>query len=129
MGSTNLYAQKHNPFVYFDPIRLNPERCTRSVVPLTQLQTDIAANALPNFMFIKPNICNNSHDCPLDISDAWLTNLLDTAHPRPGCDGSDLLRCHVIRRRAGIAYLLRLAGTRRRACACGYLFAAGQKWV
>src|SRR5918995_22111 len=39
LGSTHLYAQKHNPFVYFDPIRLNPERCIRSVVPLTQLQT------------------------------------------------------------------------------------------
>ena len=76
MGSTLLYAQKHNPFVYFDPIRLNPERCTRSVVPLTDLQTDIAANSLPNFMFIKPNICNDSHDCSLRVSDAWLMNLL-----------------------------------------------------
>jgi phosphatidylinositol-3-phosphatase len=81
IGSTSLYAQKHNPFVYFDSIRLNPERCTRSVVPLTQLQTDIAANALPNFMFIKPNICNDSHDCSLDVSDAWLTNLLNTLIP------------------------------------------------
>jgi hypothetical protein len=80
-GSTTLYAQKHNPFVYFDPIRLNTERCTRSVVPLTQLQTDIAANALPNFMFIKPNMCNDSHDCALDVSDAWLTNLLNTLIP------------------------------------------------
>ena len=81
VGSTLLYAQKHNPFVYFDPIRLNPERCTRSVVPLTALQTDIAANSLPNFMFIKPNICNDSHDCSLDVSDAWLTNLLNTLIP------------------------------------------------
>jgi phosphatidylinositol-3-phosphatase len=81
LGSTNLYAQKHNPFVYFDPIRLNPERCQRSVVPLTALQTDISANALPNFFFIKPNICNDSHDCSLDISDAWLTNLLNTLIP------------------------------------------------
>ncbi len=81
IGSTNLYAQKHNPFVYFNPIRLNPERCTRSVVPLTQLQADIAANSLPNFMFIKPNICNDSHDCSLDVSDAWLTNLLNILIP------------------------------------------------
>jgi hypothetical protein len=48
---------------------------------LTQLQTDIAANALPNFMFIKPNMCNDSHDCALDVSDAWLTNLLNTLIP------------------------------------------------
>jgi phosphatidylinositol-3-phosphatase len=81
IGSTHLYAQKHNPFVYFDPIRLDAERCTRSVVPLTQLPVDIAANSLPNFMFIKPNICNDSHDCSLDISDAWLTNLLNILIP------------------------------------------------
>ena len=67
LGSTHLYAQKHNPFIYFDPIRLNPERCARTIVPLTALQTDIAANSLPNFMFIKPNICNDSHDCSLDV--------------------------------------------------------------
>ena len=81
LGSTNLYAQKHNPYIYFDPIRLDPERCARTIVPLTALQTDIAANALPNFMFIKPNICNDSHDCSLDVSDAWLTNLLGTLIP------------------------------------------------
>jgi phosphatidylinositol-3-phosphatase len=81
LGSTHLYAQKHNPYIYFDPIRLNPERCARSIVPLTALQTDITANALPNFMFIKPNICNDSHDCSLDVSDAWLTNLLNTLIP------------------------------------------------
>ncbi len=81
LGSTNLYAQKHNPFIYFDPIRLNPERCTRTIVPLTALQTDIATNSLPDFMFIKPNICNDSHDCSLDVSDAWLTNLLMTLIP------------------------------------------------
>lgn len=81
VGSTHLYAQKHNPFVYFDPIRLNAERCQRSVVPLTALQTDIETSSLPNFLFIKPNICNDSHDCDLDVSDAWLTNLLNTLIP------------------------------------------------
>jgi hypothetical protein len=81
LGSTNLYAQKHNPFVYFDPIRLNPERCQRSVVPLTALQQDIQTGSLPNFLFIKPNICNDSHDCGLDVSDAWLTVLLNTLIP------------------------------------------------
>jgi len=81
LGDTNLYVQKHNPFIYFDPIRLNAERCTRSVVPLIVLQTDIETDSLPNFLFIKPNICNDSHDCDLDITDAWLTNLLATLIP------------------------------------------------
>ena len=76
LGDTHLYVQKHNPFIYFDAIRLDAARCERSIVPLTALQTDINASALPNFLFIKPNLCNDSHDCTLDISDAWLTNLL-----------------------------------------------------
>jgi phosphatidylinositol-3-phosphatase len=81
LGDMGDYVQKHNPFVYFDPIRLNAERCRRSVVPLTALPMDIQADALPNFIFIKPNICNDSHDCSLDVTDAWLTNLLGTLIP------------------------------------------------
>jgi phosphatidylinositol-3-phosphatase len=81
LGDKVNYVQKHNPFVYFDPIRLNTPRCQKSVVPLTDLQTDIATSSLPNFLFIKANICNDSHDCSLDVTDAWLTNLLNTLIP------------------------------------------------
>lgn len=81
LGDKGDYVQKHNPFVYFDPIRLDAERCKQSVVPLTELQTDITSNTLPNFMFIKSNICNDSHDCELNVTDAWLTNLLSTLTP------------------------------------------------
>ncbi|HEX9387895.1 MAG TPA: alkaline phosphatase family protein [Anaerolineales bacterium] len=91
LGDKGDYVQKHNPFVYFDPIRLNTERCRRSVVPLTDLQTDILTNALPNFFFIKPNICNDSHDCSLDITDAWLTNLLGTLIPALDTTGGSYL--------------------------------------
>lgn len=76
VGSTTDYAQKHNPFIYFDPIRLNTARCQNSIVPLTALQTDIAAGTLPNFIFITPNMCNSAHDCSLDVADKWLTNIL-----------------------------------------------------
>jgi phospholipase C len=75
-GDTHIYVQKHNPFVYFDNIRLDQVRCERSVVPLTTLQTDILTASLPNFFFIMSNLCNSSHDCSLTTSDAWLTNLL-----------------------------------------------------
>lgn len=91
LGDTSLYAQKHNPFVYFDPIRLDAERCIRSIVPLTQLQADIATNALPNFLFIKPNLCNDSHDCELDVTDAWLTDLLTTLKPALDSTGQSYL--------------------------------------
>ncbi len=81
VGSTLRYQQKHNPFIYFDSIRLDAERCQRSVVPLTQLDGDIALNDLPNFMFIAPDICYSSHDCDLDLADGWLKSLLDKLYP------------------------------------------------
>jgi phosphatidylinositol-3-phosphatase len=72
LGSTTTYAQKHNPFIYFDPIRTNTQRCQNSIVPLTQLDADIAAGALPNFIFVTPNLCNDAHDCDLRTADTWL---------------------------------------------------------
>jgi hypothetical protein len=72
VGNTHIYAQKHNPFMYFDSIRLNAERCQRSVVPLTQLNADLAANDLPDFALIIPNLCNDAHDCSVEIADTWL---------------------------------------------------------
>jgi phospholipase C len=81
VGSTLRYAQKHNPFIYFDPIRLNAERCANNVVPLTQLDTDIAANDLPNFIFITPDICYSAHDCSLELADGWLKEQMDKLYP------------------------------------------------
>jgi phospholipase C len=77
----NEYVQKHNPFVYFDAIRLNKARCQQSVVPLDQLQTNMQAGTLPNFLFISPSMCNNAHNCKLMITDAWIANLLDQLIP------------------------------------------------
>jgi len=67
----DLYRQKHNPFIYFDTIRTNPARCAK-IVPFTQFTTDLQANALPDFVWITPNMCNDMHDCPLGTGDAWL---------------------------------------------------------
>ncbi len=81
IGSTLVYAQKHNPFIYFDPIRLDAERCARSIVPYTQLDADLASGSLPNFVFITPNLCYSSHDCALELADAWLDSLVDRLIP------------------------------------------------
>jgi len=72
VGSWGDYAQKHNPFMYFDPIRLDVARCERTVRPMEDLYTDIAAGSLPNFVFITPNLCNSAHNCWLGITDEWL---------------------------------------------------------
>ncbi len=72
IGSGVSYAQKHNPFIYFDPIRLDETRCKRGIVPLTQLLEDEKLNQLPDFAMLVPNICNDGHDCDVDKPDAWL---------------------------------------------------------
>lgn len=81
VGDTARYVQKHDPFIYFDSIRLNPARCNRSVVPLTSLQSDIHAGTLPNFIFITPNECNDAHSCPLTTADQWLGSTLTQLTP------------------------------------------------
>lgn len=70
------YAIKHNPFMYFKPIRLNAERCNRSVVPFPELALDVASGQLPNYVYITPNLCNDAHDCDLDVADNWLKAVL-----------------------------------------------------
>ena len=81
VGDQGQYVQRHNPFIYFDDIRLNQRRCEQSVVPLTELHKDIEARALPNFLQITPNLCNDSHDCQLTVADAWLADLMATLTP------------------------------------------------
>lgn len=76
-----LYAMKHNPFMYFESIRLDPRRCTDGVVPFTQLYADIAAESLPDFAFVTPNLCNSSHDCRLGVADEWLQALMLVLEP------------------------------------------------
>ncbi|MFH1186021.1 MAG: alkaline phosphatase family protein [Chloroflexota bacterium] len=86
-----LYAMKHNPFIYFEPIRLNGERCARSVVPFTQLYADLAANDLPAYVFITPNLCNDAHDCGLPVADQWLQSLMLVLQPALEADGEPYL--------------------------------------
>jgi phosphatidylinositol-3-phosphatase len=66
-----LYALKHDPFLYYDDVRNNPERCGK-VVPLHQLSTDLNADALPAFTWITPNLCHDMHDCSVATGDRFL---------------------------------------------------------
>lgn len=91
LGDQGKYAQRHNPFVYFDAIRLDHSACVDHVVPLTTLQVDIQSRSLPHFLFITPDTCNNGHDCPLDVADGWIADLLSTLTPALESSGSYLV--------------------------------------
>jgi phospholipase C len=90
-AGTGNYAMKHNPFVYFEPIRLDAARCSRSDVPLPQLYSDLAGGTLPNYAFITPNLCNDAHDCGLGVADDWLKSLMMILLPLLDRDGKPYL--------------------------------------
>ncbi|HEY7123317.1 MAG TPA: alkaline phosphatase family protein [Ktedonobacterales bacterium] len=75
VGSSGDYAQRHNPFIYFDNIRNNASRCA-NIVPLTQFSHDLTASTLPDFIWITPNLCHDMHDCSVSTGDAWLKGFL-----------------------------------------------------
>jgi len=70
-----LYWRKHNPFMSFDVIRKNKTRC-QNIVNSRQLDADIAANNLPQFMYYTPDIKNDAHDTDLNYAGKFLTTWL-----------------------------------------------------
>lgn len=91
LGNSKLYVQKHNPFIYFDSIRLNPTRCQNNIVPLTQLDGDLSSNQLPNFSFIMPNLCNSGHDCLLETPDKWVNTMVTQLQASPALGKNSLI--------------------------------------
>jgi phospholipase C len=65
---TGLYAASHNPAVYYRSL----EGCAQHDVPYGRLQADLAADTLPAFVFVTPNMCHSMHNCSVATGDAWL---------------------------------------------------------
>lgn len=75
LGNHRPYVQRHNPFIYFDDIRLNPTRCA-NIVPFTDFTADLQTNQVPNFVWITPDVCHDMHDCSVSTGDAWLQSVV-----------------------------------------------------
>ncbi len=91
IGDSNPYYQKHNPFIYFDSIRLNASRCDKSIVPLTALDGDLASNQLPSFSFIMPNYCDSGHSCPAETADNWVFGMVNKLQASPALGTKSLI--------------------------------------
>jgi phosphatidylinositol-3-phosphatase len=74
-GPDALYAQKHNPFVYFEQIATNPARLAK-LLPLDALAPDLPDKP-PNFVFIVPNQCHDGHGLKMCRDPAQLTRAFD----------------------------------------------------
>jgi phospholipase C len=91
VGDAKPYYQKHDPFIYFDSIRLNSARCSRSVVPLSSLKADLVSNQLPSFALIMPNNCNSSHSCSAKTADDWLYSMVNQLQSSPALGKKSLI--------------------------------------
>ena len=80
------YAKKHDPFAYDDAIAASPARC-RHRVPLTRLAGDIRRDRLPDFVFIAPDLCDDTHDCPVATGDRFLSRVVPALLPALGPHG------------------------------------------
>jgi phosphatidylinositol-3-phosphatase len=65
-----LYAARHNPPIYYTSLT----GCRERDLPLTALPGDLASDSLPAFSFVTPNLCHDTHDCPISQGDDWLAN-------------------------------------------------------
>jgi len=73
-SDSGAYAPRHNPPVYYTPITTD---CARWDLPAGDatsgnLARDLRAGSLPAFAFITPNLCDDTHDCPVASGDRWL---------------------------------------------------------
>ncbi len=67
--ATDMYAAKHDPFVYFHAV-VDSASCQSNVVPLTMLESDLGSSAqTPNYSLIVPNLCHDGHDRPCKNGD------------------------------------------------------------
>ena len=74
-ASAGRYAKKHDPLVYFRDVLASRSRLRR-IVPLSDFARDLAADDLPDFSLVVPDLCHDMHDCSVATGDAWLRTFL-----------------------------------------------------
>jgi hypothetical protein len=88
LDAAGLYDPKHNPAAYFTGSD-DRAACLRDDVPFARFTDDLAASALPTFSFISPDLCNSTHDCPVETGDRWLQEVVGAiARSRQYASGS-----------------------------------------
>ena len=91
--SYGRYAARHNPAVYFTPIR---DQCRHRDVRMGGVDGPfaraLADDRLPAFTFVTPNLCHDGHDCSTAVADDWLGRHLDRITASPAyADGDAVL--------------------------------------
>ncbi|KAJ3274172.1 hypothetical protein HDV01_003455 [Terramyces sp. JEL0728] len=75
-GDKGTYYRKHNPFASYKNIQSSPARCA-NIVNANQLNSDIAAGNVPNYVFYTPDINNDGHDTSTSYASNWLQGFIE----------------------------------------------------
>jgi hypothetical protein len=69
------YTIHINPFVYYTDIVTNAQRCQSHILPYNQAQffDELNKNAVPNYVWLGPNLDNDMHNGTISQSDSWLS--------------------------------------------------------
>ncbi|KAH9947845.1 phosphoesterase family-domain-containing protein [Amylocystis lapponica] len=70
-GSYTYYVRKHNPLIIYDSVSNVTERALR-IRNFNDFATDVNASALPQWMFITPNLVNDGHDTTITFMAQWI---------------------------------------------------------
>ncbi|KAG6887951.1 hypothetical protein C0995_011391 [Termitomyces sp. Mi166 len=73
-GADN-YMRKHNPLVSFTSINANASRL-ENIKNFTLFQQDLAANRLPQWIFVTPNMTNDGHNTDVTFAGNWVKTWL-----------------------------------------------------
>jgi phosphatidylinositol-3-phosphatase len=82
MSDNYPYATRHNPFIYFNDVNGSSSVCTAHEKSFSDLSGDLVNNAVTQYNFITPNLCDDMHDSCSPTNDAikqgdtWLQNNL-----------------------------------------------------
>ncbi|KAG6853123.1 hypothetical protein C0991_006733 [Blastosporella zonata] len=73
-GSSD-YMRKHNPLISYTSVSGNADRLS-NIKNFTLFEEDLAANQLPQWIFITPNMTNDGHDTDVTFAGNWVKSFL-----------------------------------------------------
>ena len=100
--AADMYAARHNPFVYFHslvdvPAGQTQSPCQQDVLPFSQFAASLSAPA--NWNWITPNLCDDGHDAPcangapggLTSANAFTQNLVQQIEATPAYQSAGMI--------------------------------------
>lgn len=75
-NGANDYVRKHNPLISYDSVTKDEDRLAK-IKNLTMFYEDLNNNALPQWMFITPNMTSDGHDSSITTAGKWTKDFLE----------------------------------------------------